>query len=304
MSMSDSETTQTLRHTNPGAEKWLDTPIQCLDQGYIMLKDYMGGDESIVQSARVSYGRGTKKGSTDRALISYLMRHRHTTPLEMVEFKFLVKLPIFVARQWIRHRTANVNEISARYSVMEDEFFVPDDEAVRFQSQTNMQGSSADEVPPELAAHVMSLIQDGAARAYGEYTEMVEQDIARELARVHLPVSLYTQWYWKIDLHNLLHFLSLRMDHHAQREIRLYAEAMAQIVRDAMPWTWEAFEEYTIGSLSLGKSEREIVGMLLRGETVSEMPDMIATGGRRREFEDKLRELGVDPDAVLPPVEK
>lgn len=294
---------ETARYTSEAAEKWLDNPIPCLDHGFVMLRDYMGGDESIVQSARVSYGKGTKHSSTDKALIGYLMRHRHTTPFEMVEFKFLVKLPIFVARQWIRHRTANVNEISARYSVMEDEFYAPDADAVRYQSETNRQGGSARDVPPELVARVTSLLTEGAARAYSEYTEMIEQDIARELARAHLPVSLYTQWYWKIDLHNLLHFLSLRMDEHAQREIRIYAQAMGRIVQECMPWTWEAFEEYRLGAMSLGKSERDVVGRLLRGETVSELPAIIAKGGRRREFEEKLQSLGVDPKTVLPPVE-
>lgn len=290
----------TKRFVNAGAEKWLDTPIQCLDHGFVMLRDYMGGDESIVQAARVSYGAGTKQVSTDKALISYLLRHRHTTPFEMVEFKFLVKLPIFVARQWIRHRTANVNEMSARYSVMEDEFFVPGPGDVRFQSQTNRQGCSEESVPPELNERVISLLRDGAERAYGEYSEMIEADVARELARAHLPVSLYTQWYWKIDLHNLLHFLSLRMDTHAQREIRVYAEAMAQIIKDVMPWTWETFEEYRLGAVSLGASERAVIGALLRGETVTALPDVIAKGGRRREFEEKLRSFGIDPADVLP----
>lgn len=300
--MSDTEHAATSRYTNPSAEKWLDNPIRCLDHGFVMLKDYMGGDESIVQAARVSYGRGTKHSTSDKALIGYLLRHRHTTPFEMVEFKFIAKMPIFVARQWIRHRTANVNEISARYSVMEDDFFVPAPEELRFQSKTNRQGGSANEVPPELAQHVADIIQRGTERAYTEYSEMIEQDIARELARIHLPISLYTQWYWKIDLHNLLHFLSLRMESHAQREIRVFADAMAQIVRDAVPWTWEAFEEYRLGATYLGKSESEVIGALLRGEKVAALPPLIAKGGRRREFEDKLRSFGVDPEKALPPL--
>jgi len=300
--MSDTEHATTSRFTNPGAEKWLDNPIPCLDHGFVMLKDYMGGDESIVQAARVSYGRGTKQSSSDKALIDYLLRHRHTTPFEMVEFKFVAKMPIFVARQWIRHRTASVNEMSARYSVMEDHFFVPAPEELRFQSKTNRQGGSAEEVPPELAQKVADILRSGTERTYSEYSEMIEQDIARELARIHLPISLYTQWYWKIDLHNLLHFLSLRMEAHAQREIRVFADAMAQIVRDTVPWTWEAFEEYNLGATYLGKSEGEVIGALLRGEKITQLPTPIARGGRRREFEDKLRSFGIDPEKSLPPI--
>ena len=293
---------ESTRYTNPAAEAWIDTPIPVLDHGFVMLKDYMGGDAAIVQAARVSYGAGTKKVSEDKALIGYLLRHRHTTPFEMVELKFIVKLPIFVARQWVRHRTANINEQSARYSVMEDEFFVPAPDEVRFQSTTNRQMSSAEDVPAELAAHVGEIIRAGAAHAYGEYREMVDANIARELARIALPVSLYTQWYWKIDLHNLLHFLKLRMDAHAQKEIRVYAEAMARIVKDVVPWTWEAFEEYELGAVRFGKSEIAVIGQLLRGEAV-DVPEPIRKGGRRREFEEKLRALGLDPEAVLPPAD-
>jgi thymidylate synthase (FAD) len=281
------------------ANAWIDKPIPCLDKGFVMLRDYMGGDEAIVQAARVSYGSGTKGVSTDKGLIAYLLRHRHTTPFEMVEFKFLVKLPIFVARQWIRHRTANVNEMSARYSVMEDEFYTPDESNVRFQSDVNKQGSSELDVPAELRTRVLDTLRAGAERAYGEYEDMVEADVARELARVHLPVSLYTQWYWKIDLHNLLHFLYLRMDEHAQYEIRVFAEAMARIVRDIVPWTWEAFEEYRLHGMELSRSEKEVLGQLLRGDEVV-LPDSVIEGGRRRELESKLRELGIDPDEVLP----
>jgi len=286
-----------------GADSWIDKRIPCLDKGFVMLKDYMGSDEAIVQAARVSYGRGTKTASDDRGLISYLLRHRHTTPFEMVEFKFLVKLPIFVARQWIRHRTASVNEMSARYSMMEDEFYLPDENNVRLQSGTNRQGSSEQEVPGELRREVLDTLRDGAERAYSEYERMVDADIARELARVQLPVSLYTQWYWKIDLHNLLHFLQLRMDEHAQYEIRVFANAMAQIVKDVVPWTWEAFEEFRLHGMELSKSESIVVGQLLRGEK-PELPKTIAQGGRRREFEEKLRRLGVDPESVLPAIKE
>jgi len=291
---------ETKRLTNPEAEEWLDKPIPCLDRGFVMLRDYMGSDAAIVQAARVSYGAGTKKVSEDKALIGYLMRHRHTTPFEMVELKFLVKLPIFVARQWIRHRTANVNEQSARYSIMDDEFYVPAEEHVRYQSPTDRQGSSDEEVPPELRQHVIEVLRAGAERAYGEYEDMVEQNVARELARIHLPISLYTQWYWKIDLHNLLHFLELRMSEHAQYEIRVYAKAMAEIVKGVVPWTWEAFEEFRLCALSFSRSELQVIAQLLRGEEVA-IPETLVKGGRRREFEAKLRRMGLEPDKVLPP---
>ena len=290
----------TQRPKNLAAERWIDKPIHCLDHGFVILRDYMGGDEAIVQAARVSYGKGTKKTSTDKALIGYLLRHRHTTPFEMVELKFLVKLPIFVARQWIRHRTANVNEISGRYSVLEHEFYLPDQSDIRFQSSANRQGSSDEVVPPELCRRVQEILRAGIEHAYGEYEEMIEANIARELARVHLPVSLYTQWYWKIDLHNLLHFLELRMSSHAQQEIRVYADAMASIVKDVVPWTWDAFEEYRLHARQFSRSEMAIIGQLLRGEEVI-LPAALIKSGPRREFEEKLRLFGLDPELVLPP---
>ncbi len=289
----------TARSTTPGGEKWLDARVPCLDKGFIVLKDYMGGDAAIVQAARVSYGAGTKRVSDDKALIAYLMRHHHTTPFEMVELKFLVKLPIFVARQWIRHRTANVNEISARYTAMEDDYHEPAPEAVRFQSTQNRQGGSSEEVPPQLCGRVLDILRGGQARAHEEYEKLLEDDIARELARIHLPVSLYTQWYWKIDLHNLLHFLQLRMDEHAQYEIRVYANAIAGILKDLVPWTWEAFEEFRLGARSFSRSEMTVLGQLLRGEAVT-LPETLTKGGRRREFEAKLRDLGIAPDRTLP----
>lgn len=294
---------ETARTINPGAEQWIDTPISCLDHGFVMLKDYMGGDEAIVQAARVSYGAGTKRVSDDKALIGYLMRHAHTTPYEMVEFKFLMKLPIFVARQVVRHRTASINEISGRYSVLENEFYLPGEDEVRLQSKANRQGSSDEEVPPELAREVVEYLRDEAARSYAGYERIMARGVARELARIGLPLSLYTQWYWKIDLHNLLHFLRLRMDEHAQRETRVYANAMARIAKDAVPWTWEAFEEYQLGARTFSRSELEVLGQLLRGEKVS-LPEGLRKGGRRREFEAKLAGLGLDPTAMLPPGEK
>ena len=290
---------ESTRPSTEAADRWIDTPITCLDHGFVMLKDYMGSDSAIVQAARVSYGEGTKKTSTDKGLISYLMRHRHTSPFEMVEFKFLVKLPIFVARQWIRHRTANVNEISARYSVMEDQFYTPAEDDVRYQAVVNRQGSSSEEVPPELRQKVLALLQAGNDRAFSDYQEMIDANIARELARIQLPVSLYTQWYWKIDLHNLLHFLALRLDVHAQYEIRVYAQAVAEIVKAVTPWTWEAFEEHRLHAQVFSRSELDVIKQLLHGESVT-LPDGLVKGGRRMEFEAKLRDLGVDPAEVLP----
>ena len=289
----------TRRFSTPAADAWIDKPIPCLDHGFVMLKDYMGGDASIVQAARVSYGDGTKKASDDKGLIAYLMRHHHTTPFEMVDLKFLVKLPIFVARQWIRHRTASVNELSARYSVMADEFYLPKKEDVRYQSTLNRQGGSEEEVSDELCGRVVDTLHNGARQAYGDYEEMIKANIARELARTHLPISLYTQWYWKINLHNLLHFLELRLDSHAQYEIRVYAQAMSQIVKDVVPWTWEAFEEFRLNAQTFSASEKAVLAMLLQGKAV-ELPDSLQKGGRRREFEEKLAALGVDPSKVLP----
>ncbi|MCH9031432.1 MAG: FAD-dependent thymidylate synthase [candidate division Zixibacteria bacterium] len=230
-------------------------PRPCLDRGFVRLVDYMGSDQSIVQAARVSYGRGTKKVSLDRGLIRYLMRHSHTSPFEMVEFKFHVKLPIFVARQWIRHRTANVNEYSGRYSVMEDEFYVPKPGDIHHQSKTNRQGRAEIEPTDDLRHRFNSSLKQTQAGAYREYEEFIQEDIARELARINLPLSLYTQWYWKIDLHNLFHFLRLRLDDHSQYEIRVYGQAIAEIVREIVPNAYEAFEDYQLDSVTFSRVE-------------------------------------------------
>ena len=237
------------------AEDILDKEFKCLNAGFIRLVDYMGGDESIVQAARVSYGKGTKSVSEDKILLRYLMRHLHTTPLEMVELKFHVKLPIFVARQWIRHRTANVNELSGRYSIMKDEFYVPDAGAIKKQSVRNKQGRSDDEVPADLRQRVLDVLLTDQRYTYEHYEDFLKDDIARELARINLPLALYTEWYWKIDLHNCLHFLGLRLDKHAQHEIRIYAEAMAEIVRRIVPMAWEAFEDYQLCGEHFSKME-------------------------------------------------
>jgi thymidylate synthase (FAD) len=244
---------------NPEAEKILDKEFRCLNAGFVRLVDYMGGDEAIVQAARVSYGKGTKTVHEDRGLVRYLMRHMHTTPFEMVELKFHVKLPIFVARQWIRHRTANVNEYSGRYSVMKDEFYVPEEDAIHHQSQSNRQGRAEGQVPPELRGKVLEILTRSQRQAYREYEEMLESDIARELARINLPLSLYTEWYWKIDLHNLFHFLQLRIDPHAQHEIRVYGEAMAEITRKVAPVAWEAFEDYLLRGEKFSRLELAVI---------------------------------------------
>jgi thymidylate synthase (FAD) len=255
--------------TTPEAEALLDTPLPVLDRGFVRLVDYMGGDAAIVQAARVSYGPGTKTIREDRGLINYLMRHRHTTPFEMCELKFHIKLPIFVARQWIRHRTANVNEQSGRYSVIPDEFYVPCEEDIRFQSQRNRQGRAEEEVPPELRARVLEILRSVPATVYPEYQELIEAGIARELARICLPLSTYTEWYWKIDLHNLFHFIALRADPHAQLEIREYAARLLECARAVAPMATAAFEEYVLGSTTLSYHETAIVRKLLAGESVS-----------------------------------
>jgi len=226
----------------------------------------MGDDGSIVQAARVSYGKGTKTLREDRGLIRYLLRHKHTTPFEMVEFKFHIKLPIFIARQWIRHRTANVNEYSGRYSEMKDEFYLPEIDQIRPQSTMNRQGRSDERMNTEDANFIHNKVNHTQINLYNEYQELLEKGLAREIARINLPLSNYTEWYWKIDLHNLLHFLRLRIDDHAQYEIRVFAQAMAEIVKETVPVAWEAFEDYTLNSQIFTASELKVLGKLLKGE--------------------------------------
>lgn len=227
----------------------------CLDKGFVRLVDVMGDDSSIVQAARVSYGKGTKSVNEDRGLIRYLMRHRHTTPFEMVEFKFHIKLPIFIARQWIRHRTANVNEYSGRYSEMKDDFYLPEPDQIRHQSTMNKQGRSDDNLPESQVEEIREILINNQTEAFSDYKKMLELGLAREIARISLPVANYTEWYWKIDLHNLLHFLKLRLDSHAQYEIRVYSQIIADIVKVVTPYAWEAFEDYELNSLYLSKQE-------------------------------------------------
>jgi thymidylate synthase (FAD) len=245
--------------------------IKCLDHGFVRLVDVMGDDSSIVQAARVSYGSGTKTVREDRGLIRYLMRHWHTTPFEMVEFKFHIKLPIFIARQWIRHRTANVNEYSGRYSIMKDDFYVPDLEQIRPQSENNKQGRSEEAFEPEKAKQIQDNISKVQKDLYKDYENLLEDNFARELARINLPLSNYTEWYWKIDLHNLFHFLRLRIDSHAQYEIRVFAEAMAEVVKQIVPHAWEAFEDYRLNAANFSKPELNALKELLNGTKLEDL---------------------------------
>lgn len=260
----------TRRATVPALEELLYEPTFVLDHGFVRVVDYMGDDSAVVQAARVSYGKGTKKSREDRGLIRYLMRHRHTTPFEMCELKLHVKLPIFVARQWIRHRTANVNEYSARYSIMDREFYLPSPDQIAVQSKNNKQGRG-DVLDAADSARVLELLKRDAMQTYDTYTELMdEHGLARELARMDLPVNYYTQWYWKVDLHNLLHFLSLRMHPHAQYEIRVYGDAIGEFVKAWVPHTWEAFDDYRLHGAFLSKASIGVVKKLIAGEPVEQ----------------------------------
>jgi thymidylate synthase (FAD) len=255
--------------------------------GFVRLVDAMGDDAAIVQAARISYGPGTKSRRSDRLLIRYLMRHRHTTPFEMVELKFHIKAPIFVARQLMRHRTASINEVSGRYSEMREEFYVPAPDAVKPQSTTNRQGRAEESFPPEQAAAVIGDWQAAQADAYALYRRHLDQGMSREIARIGLPNALYTEWYWKINLHNCFHFLSLRLDAHAQEEIRAYAEQIAHCTRAVAPVAYEAFEEYVLGAATFSRSEMALLRKLLRGEALS-ADDLDHGKTWRAEFEARL----------------
>lgn len=271
----------TRRATVAAMEHILYTPYPLLDHGFIRVIDYMGDDAAIVQAARVSYGSGTKKASTDAALIQYLMRHWHSTPFEMCELKLHVKLPIFVARQWIRHRTANVNEYSARYSTLDKEFYIPAPEQLAVQSASNRQGRG-NILAPDENARVIALLKADAEHVYKSYTDMLNQDengepldpskdgLARELARMNLTLNYYTQWYWKIDLHNLFHFVRLRADSHAQYEIRVYADVLLDILQKWVPTAFAAFKEYRLGGVQLSATAWQIIKKQLAGETITE----------------------------------
>jgi len=293
---------ETRRATVPALEDMLFTAVPVLDHGFVRVIDYMGDDAAVVQAARVSYGRGTRRVSEDAGLIRYLMRHRHSTPFEMCEIKFHVKLPIFIARQWIRHRTANVNEYSARYSILDREFYLPAPEHLAAQSDSNRQGRG-DVLQGEEAARVLDLLREDATRTYDHYVAMLNeaadgtqadptrQGLARELARMNLTLNTYTQWYWKIDLHNLLHFLSLRADAHAQYEIRAYAEAMLSMVEAWVPLTFAAFRDYRLGAVTFSAGMLAVVKRMLAGEAV-EQP---GSGLSKREWGEMMAVLGRAP---------
>ncbi len=281
---------QTRRPSVPALEEMLFSALPVLDHGFIRVVDYMGDDAAVVQAARVSYGRGTRKTSEDEGLIRYLMRHWHSTPFEMCEIKYHVKLPIFVARQWIRHRTANVNEYSARYSIMDKEFYIPAPEHLAAQSADNRQGRGA-VLEGADAARVLGLLRQDAEQTYAHYEEMLDEDgpgLARELARMNLTLNTYTQWYWKTDLHNLFHFLRLRADSHAQYEIRVYAEAMLETVKAWVPLSYAAFTDYRLGAVTFSAKMLDVLRRMLAGEVV-EQP---GSGLSRREWAEMMGAIG------------
>jgi thymidylate synthase (FAD) len=278
----------TLRPTVPALEAMLFEAFPVLDHGFVRVIDYMGDDSAIVQAARVSYGRGTKRVQEDAGLIRYLMRHRHTTPFEMCEIKFHVKLPIFVARQWIRHRTASVNEYSARYSILDKEFYIPSPEHLAAQSVTNRQGRG-DVLEGDEAAQVLAMLREDAERCYANYAHMLNEGdaadptrrgLARELSRMNLTLNTYTQWYWKTNLHNLFHFLSLRADAHAQYEIRVYAETMLRMTEAWVPVAAAAFRDYRLGAVTLSAQMLAVLKRMLAGEAVTQE----SSGLNRREW--------------------
>ncbi len=292
-----SDTFSTRRSVVPELEEILYKPFPVLDHGFVRVIDYMGDDAAVVQAARVSYGKGTKKITEDKGLINYLMRHRHSTPFEMCEIKFHIKLPMFVARQWIRHRTANVNEYSARYSILDKEFYIPAPEHLAAQSNTNRQGR--DQIlEGDYAQQVLDLLRGDAEQTYKHYEFLLNEEekdpsrpgLARELARMNLPVNFYTQWYWKIDLHNLMHFLSLRADPHAQYEIRAYADVMLNILKQWVPFTYEAFMDYRVGATHLSAKGLKVIKELLKGHPVNQ----VQSGMSAREWRELMEILGQD----------
>jgi len=290
---------ETIRDVAPALEGMLYQAVPVLDHGFVRVIDYMGTDSAIVQAARVSYGAGTKKVNEDAGLINYLLRHRHTTPFEMCEIKFHIKLPIFIARQWIRHRTANVNEYSGRYSIMDKEFYIPAPEHLAAQSASNRQGRG-EVLDGKEAARVLEILKADSVNAYAHYEEMMNADeagnvidptkpgLARELARMNLPVNFYTQWYWKVDLHNLMHFLSLRADAHAQYEIRAYANVMLDMLKAWAPITYGAFMDYRVGGAQFSAKGLEVVKQLIAGKDVSQEQ----SGMSKREWTELMAVLG------------
>lgn len=298
-----------MRHPNPRGDAMIDKNFPCLNHGFVRLIDYLGSDSRVVQSARVSYGDGTKSVREDKGLIDYLLRHQHTSPFEQASVTFHMKMPIFVARQIVRHRTAKLNEISGRYSVMKDEFYIPALEDVNFQSKDNKQGRSTEEVDPTIIEKLLADLESEQIQDYEAYEGRIEQGIAKELARVNLPLSLYTEWYWTIDLHNLMHFLALRLDSHAQKEVRVYAQAIYEIVKEVYPFTMESFDEHILHGIRLSRTELKIVfaalqeGGFLSGEldalkVVAEEKGLIYNNDKNepvlskfKEFIDKLNRV-------------
>jgi thymidylate synthase (FAD) len=282
---------ETRRVVAEGLEERLYEAVPVLDHGFVRVVDYMGDDAAIVQAARVSYGQGTKHARDDSGLIRYLMRHWHSTPFEMCEIKFHVKLPVFVARQWIRHRTANVNEYSARYSILDREFYIPAPDALAAQSTVNNQGRGAMLEGAE-AQRVLETLKADSNRSYDHYEAMLSQDgqqgLARELARMNLPMNMYTQWYWKTDLHNLMHFLRLRADAHAQYEIRVYADAICELMKAWVPATWAAFEDYRLNAAQFSGPGMAALRRMLAGEAVTQETSGMSKG-EWREFEAMLK---------------
>lgn len=266
----------------PAAEEILDVEFPVLDKGFIRLVDYMGGDSRIVQSARVSYGEGTKTVREDGALIDYLLRHQHTSPFEQVILTFHIKLPIFIARQWIRHRTARVNEISGRYSIMKNDCYVPALDNIAYQSTDNKQGRSDEVIPEAQAKEVQDILIHQQDDAFDGYTELISKNIARELARINLPLSTYTEWYWQIDLHNLFHFLRLRCDSHAQMEIRVYAEKILEICKKVAPLATESFEKHIKNGISFSAEEMTAIRNLYNGK------DLGLSGKALERFTEKI----------------
>ena len=289
-----SNTQPTLRTVAPGMEQHLYEAKEVLDHGFVRVIDYMGDDAAICQAARVSYGRGTKSVQNDEGLIRYLMRHWHSTPFEMCEIKLHVKLPVFVVRQWIRHRTANVNEYSARYSILDREFYIPAPEHINAQSVVNNQGRGV-ALEGEEAARVLEILKADSTRCYDNYEAMISQDgqdgLARELARMNLPANIYTQWYWKVDLHNLFHFLRLRADTHAQYEIRVYADAICAVVADWVPAAYRAFEDYRLGGATLSGKALDCIKRMLAGENVVQENSGMSKG-EWREFQGVIGVVG------------
>ncbi len=295
-----SQDNKTRRVISPGLETILFEAIPILDHGFVRVIDYMGDDTSIVQAARVSYGKGTKKVSTDSGLIKYLMRHWHSTPFEMCEIKYHVKLPIFIARQWIRHRTANVNEYSARYSILDKEFYLPSKENLAAQSKSNRQGRG-DVLTGDQANEVLNLLKNDAERTYDNYETMLNQrydgstidenksGLARELARMNLTLNTYTQWYWKTDLLNLMNFLRLRADSHAQYEIRAYADVMLDTLKKWVPITFEAFMDYRVGGTEVSSKGKKIIKDLISGKKV----DIVSSGLSKREWNELMNAFDI-----------